>query len=539
MHRRSFARGARRWPAGSLAAALALLGAPAAFGSTPITADRSAGWHGREIRDPRPYDAATTSRGRPAGWSAGAVRLGSGYRRAGGSRRVREVQRRLRGRGYRPGRVDGLFGPRTRAALLWFQVKHGLRPHGAVDARTLAALRSRPSRLQRAATRVPAAPSPTVAAALPPAPAALSGTDTAALVVAALLLLGGLVAIGAWTRAALREAAKPTREGSPQRRSEGLGEPAAGRTDERRPAEPASGRVGEPRHRSGIWCEPPDGLVGQRRAAEPEPADPAAGRIQPPPPADPPARLVAVPPRRVEHVRHARPSRVLGYVTVLPGQPREFGLDPATEAIAAWCERHGWDLTRVIHDIESGAGRMADRPGLYYALDQIGEGAVAGIVLARMGDLAGSLPELGTRLRWLVEADAFLIALDYEIDTSTAAGDVAARALVEVGDWERARFTERSRRAPAKLGAAGRPAVRDDPELSARIAALRARGLSLQAIADTLNHERVPTVRGGAKWRPSSVQAATGYKRPPQCAHGNELPPIRRDPAAEREDRRA
>ena len=43
---------------------------------------------------------------------------------------------------------------------------------------------------------------------------------------------------------------------------------------------------------------------------------------------------------------------------------------------------------------------------------------------------------------------------------------------------------------------------------------MRASGMTLQAIADTLNREGVPTIRGGALWRPSSVQAATGYKRP-------------------------
>ena len=44
---------------------------------------------------------------------------------------------------------------------------------------------------------------------------------------------------------------------------------------------------------------------------------------------------------------------------------------------------------------------------------------------------------------------------------------------------------------------------------------MRARGMSLQAISDVLNAEGVPTLRGGTHWRPSSVQAATGYKRPP------------------------
>ena len=42
---------------------------------------------------------------------------------------------------------------------------------------------------------------------------------------------------------------------------------------------------------------------------------------------------------------------------------------------------------------------------------------------------------------------------------------------------------------------------------------MRAQGMTLQAIADRLNEEGVPTVRGGAKWRHSSVQAAVGYRR--------------------------
>jgi hypothetical protein len=47
-----------------------------------------------------------------------------------------------------------------------------------------------------------------------------------------------------------------------------------------------------------------------------------------------------------------------------------------------------------------------------------------------------------------------------------------------------------------------------------RIAVMRARGQTLQAIADQLNAEGIPTLRGGAKWRPSSIQAALGYRRP-------------------------
>jgi hypothetical protein len=43
---------------------------------------------------------------------------------------------------------------------------------------------------------------------------------------------------------------------------------------------------------------------------------------------------------------------------------------------------------------------------------------------------------------------------------------------------------------------------------------MHADGKTLQAIADELNAQGVPTIRGGAHWRPSSVQAATGYNCP-------------------------
>ena len=42
---------------------------------------------------------------------------------------------------------------------------------------------------------------------------------------------------------------------------------------------------------------------------------------------------------------------------------------------------------------------------------------------------------------------------------------------------------------------------------------MRAHGMTLQGIADRLNEDGVPTVRGGAEWRPSSVRGGLGYKR--------------------------
>ena len=55
---------------------------------------------------------------------------------------------------------------------------------------------------------------------------------------------------------------------------------------------------------------------------------------------------------------------------------------------------------------------------------------------------------------------------------------------------------------------------------------MRAANMTLQAIADQLNAEGVPTLRGGAKWRPSSVQAALGYRRPGNRSPRDQLPSL-------------
>src|SRR5690349_9126395 len=128
MFNRPTARCARRWSTGvALAAALA---APPAAAAAP---DPTTGWHGRAIERPEPARPVAEAAW-PRGWSAGPVATGTGSLRP--SRRVRAVQRELRARGYGVGRVDGRFGPRTRGAVTWFQIKHGLRPTGRVDAAT-------------------------------------------------------------------------------------------------------------------------------------------------------------------------------------------------------------------------------------------------------------------------------------------------------------------------------------------------------------------------------------------------------------------
>ena len=138
------------------------------------------------------------------------------------------------------------------------------------------------------------------------------------------------------------------------------------------------------------------------------------------------------------------------------------------------------------------------------------------LIVTGLDRLSRSAANLATVIDWIDELGARLIVIDIDLDTSTEEGRVAARTLARVGALEREHGARQSEEpgAPPRVRAGGRPAVADRPLLQRRIATMRASGMTLQAIADTLNREGVPTLRGGAEWRPSSVQAAVGYKRP-------------------------
>jgi DNA invertase Pin-like site-specific DNA recombinase/peptidoglycan hydrolase-like protein with peptidoglycan-binding domain len=237
---------------------------------------------------------------------------------------------------------------------------------------------------------------------------------------------------------------------------------------------------------------------------------------------------------------------VIGYVTLsqhdMPAQVDE----PAREIEHA-CERADWELLEVVTDRENGVGAL-ERPGLRYALDQIAEGKASGLVVPDLRRLGRSICDLGALMEWFTESDGALVGLDLGVDTSTQSGRDLAVKLIRVSGWERERVARRtppSGAAPAATdtvaapaatgtvaapaapeGSPSRPSVTDRPALVQRINAMRAANMTLQAIADQLNAEGVPTLRGGAMWRPSSVQTALGYRRPGSRQPRDPFPPL-------------
>jgi DNA invertase Pin-like site-specific DNA recombinase len=221
------------------------------------------------------------------------------------------------------------------------------------------------------------------------------------------------------------------------------------------------------------------------------------------------------------------PRLAVGYVWV-DANGRGDDLAFHGQAITNWCAAQGLTLTAVVHDVERQPGGGQSRPALRGALDRIAAGGAQTLVVSRLMHVSPTVAKLPPLLLWLSEEGRTLVAIDVRIDTATEAGRAAAFAVAGVAGWEHERLSGQTRRgmeaARARGVRPGRAAVADVPELRDYIVRMRSAGMTLQAIADELNEKGVATLRGGARWRPSSVQRAAGYRRPAPSQRLSELP---------------
>jgi hypothetical protein len=157
-----------------------------------------------------------------------------------------------------------------------------------------------------------------------------------------------------------------------------------------------------------------------------------------------------------------------------------------------------------------------EQGALIPALQRIARGEAAALATTKLALVASSLRELVALVEWLEQAGSQLLCADPPFDT--AANPELVGVLKELARYEQAGHPRRKRK--------GRPGLAElDPALYARIQELAELGLGPKAIADRLNAEGVKTPRGGKRWRPSSVQAALGYRRPPPPLKGAPPPP--------------
>jgi peptidoglycan hydrolase-like protein with peptidoglycan-binding domain/DNA invertase Pin-like site-specific DNA recombinase len=447
---------------------------------------------------------------------AGSGRLtrGAGYAQPAGSPQVKRLQRELRRKGLRPGPIDGRFGPRTEAAVIWLQRLQGLPEKGVVDARTRRALATapQPQATGRADRRSQGGQ--------PPRTTVVTRTDSAD-DQTGWLVLTALIALGLGAAAGLLAGRR--RPGSPHASGIALGQGVVAEGMARaaqvgrfrghvhalvlgkrglRGTQQARYLVSDPEKSLPFWVDEEEiERLGQEEA-EGEAQEQGERHT-----ADDEGQ-VTIPDR----------PKVLGYVSVERNGDTEAGaIREQAQSIDTLCRRRGWHLLELVRDVEAAGGSL-ERPGLTYAVERVAKGEASCIVVSELSRLTDSAADLSRVLESIARAGGRLVVIDVELDTATDAGRIAANSLLRVGSWERRHVPESTRRGPAatrtRRAAPGVQAVEDIPALKQRILDMRSEGMTLQAIADQLNDEGVPTIRGGQLWRPSSVQAALGYRRP-------------------------
>jgi DNA invertase Pin-like site-specific DNA recombinase len=205
-------------------------------------------------------------------------------------------------------------------------------------------------------------------------------------------------------------------------------------------------------------------------------------------------------------------SIVIGYVRVSTEEQADsgLGLEAQRAAIRAECTRRGWELATIYEDAGASGKSLKGRPALAEALSALETGQAAALVVAKLDRLSRSLLDFAG-LMVLAQAQHWnLVALDLGIDLSTPAGEFMANVMASAAQWERRIISQRTRDSlavvKARGGRLGRVVVVPAPVVR-RIVRLRQKGTTMQAIADTLNSQHVPTPRGGSEWRPSTIDA--------------------------------
>ena len=194
---------------------------------------------------------------------------------------------------------------------------------------------------------------------------------------------------------------------------------------------------------------------------------------------------------------------LIGYLRVAPRERTEArpGLAVQRAALDRAARERGWDLVRVEEDVRS--GRTLRRPGLRAALASCRAGEAEGIAVARLDRLTYSLIDLAEIVREAVDGGFTIVSLEPDVDLATDGGRAVGEVLAEAATWQTRAITTAGR---ALAGRPGRPSS-TPPAVADRIRDLRGQGMTLQAICDTLNADGVPTPRGGAEWRPTSLRS--------------------------------
>lgn len=227
--------------------------------------------------------------------------------------------------------------------------------------------------------------------------------------------------------------------------------------------------------------------------------------------------------------------KAFAYVRVSTDR-QELSPEVQTEQVRAYCSLKGFEIVAVFEEVGvSGSVPLADRPRGAEMLARLGEADT--IVFAKLDRAFRDTVDCILTVERMREAGKAVAFLDLGVDTTTPAGGLCLEMMAAFAKFERRRISERTREAlatakgqgkkigPAPLGYRNAATVVDgrkvdggvwtpvDSELQLvrRIVRMR-ESMTLRAIAEKLNAEKVPTRRGGV-WAPETIRKVTARAR--------------------------
>ena len=187
-----------------------------------------------------------------------------------------------------------------------------------------------------------------------------------------------------------------------------------------------------------------------------------------------------------------------------------LGLDAQRITVAAYAQRKGPTIVDEYCDEGISAKSLTGRPAALAALEAVSGGKAGGLLVAKMDRLSRSVVDGAGLMERAAREGWALHFADLDIDTSTPAGEMAANIIISGSQYERRLISQRTRDAVAakrargeRLGAA--PAL--PVEITRRIIAERREGRTVQAIAEGVMADGIPTARGKNRWFPATIKA--------------------------------
>lgn len=208
--------------------------------------------------------------------------------------------------------------------------------------------------------------------------------------------------------------------------------------------------------------------------------------------------------------------KVIGYVRVSTEEQASsgLGLEAQRARIEAEAAYKGWEVVWCVD--EGYSAKTLDRPAMQEALSLLTAHEADALVVAKLDRLSRSVVDFSNTLTTAKKQGWAVVLLDLGVDTSTPNGKLVAGLMAQIAEWEREIIAQRTKDALAAAKARGqrlgRPRATSD-EVVAQVVELHDSGLSLRAIAQHLTDSSVPTTRGAAAWRASSVRRVLNSHR--------------------------